>query len=295
MKKLLVALTLVGTMTFSLPVMASSPTAQSTLTPSSSTSTSTSSSTSTSTSSGTSTSTSSSASTRTTTTAPVQTVSDAAIPVSLSGETRVAATNIANNLLKSGAVATPAAAIAVGTSLAQIQAAPALTVESKQSAATAAYNAMTDEQKAFIQQAATIRNISAEEAVGNYINPDTTIAGSVAVAWDANLSVNSVDGKAGNVNVILCKPAANVVASGLSQLSGKKVLNAVQLVLQNSVAFKSFDTALSVQGVTAADAANIEVYQMVNGKLVKVKVTAVVNGAIGLHLTGNGPIFIVRK
>ena len=273
MKKLLVALTLVGTMTFSLPVMASSPTAQSTLT----------------------TSTSSSSTSTTTTTAPVQTVSDAAIPASLSGETRAAATNIANNLLKSGAVATPAAAIAVGTSLAQIQAAPALTVESKQAAATAAYNAMTDEQKAFIQQAAATRNISAEEAVGNYINPDTTIAGSVAVAWDANLSVNSVDGKAGNVNVILCKPAANVVASGLSQLSGKSVLNAVQLVLQNGVAFKTFDTAISVQGVTAADAGKIEVYQMVNGKLVKVKVTAVVNRAIGLHLTGNGPIFIVRK
>ena len=288
MKKLLVALTLVGTMTFSLPVMASSPTAQSALTPSASTSTSTSSST--------STSTSSSASTSTTTTAPaVQTVSDAAIPASLSGETRVATANIANNLLKSGAVATPAAAIAVATSLVQIQAAPALTADAKKSAATAAYNAMSAEQKAFIQQAAATRNISAEEAVGNYINPDTTIAGSVAVAWDANLSVNSVDGKAGNVNVILCKPAANVVASGLSQLSGKSVLNAVQLVLQNSVAFKSFDTALSVQGVTAADAANIEVYQMVNGKLVKVKVTAVVNGAIGLHLTGNGPIFIVRK
>jgi len=271
MKKLLVALTLVGTMTFSLPVMASSPTAQSTLTTSTSTTT------------------------TTTTTAPAQTVSDAAIPASLSGETRAAATNIANNLLKSGAVATPAAAIAVGTSLAQIQTAPALTVESKQAAATAAYNAMTDEQKAFIQQAATTRNISAEEAVGNYIKPDTTIAGSVAVAWDANLSVNSVDGKAGNVNVILCKPAADVITSGLSQLSGKSVLNAVQLVLQNGVAFKTFDTAISVQGVTAADAGKIEVYQMVNGKLVKVKVTAVVNGAIGLHLTGNGPIFIVRK
>jgi len=276
MKKLLVALTLVGTMTFSLPVMASSPTAQSTLTTSTSSS-------------------STSTTTTTTTTAPVQTVSDAAIPASLSGETRAAATNIANNLLKSGAVATPAAAIAVGTSLAQIQTAPALTVESKQAAATAAYNAMTDEQKAFIQQAATTRNISAEEAVGNYIKPDTTIAGSVAVAWDANLSVNSVDGKAGNVNVILCKPAADVITSGLSQLSGKSVLNAVQLVLQNGVAFKTFDTAISVQGVTAADAGKIEVYQMVNGKLVKVKVTAVVNGAIGLHLTGNGPIFIVRK
>jgi hypothetical protein len=271
MKKLLVALTLVGTMTFSLPVMASSPTAQSTLTTSTSTTT------------------------TTTTTAPAQTVSDAAIPASLSGETRAAATNIANNLLKSGAVATPAAAIAVGTSLAQIQTAPALTVESKQAAATAAYNAMTAEQKAFIQQAAATRNISAEEAVGNYIKPDTTIAGSVAVAWDANLSVNSVDGKAGNVNVILCKPAADVITSGLSQLSGKNVLNAVQLVLQNGVAFKTFDTAISVQGVTAADAGKIEVYQMVNGKLVKVKVTAVVNGAIGLHLTGNGPIFIVRK
>lgn len=262
MKKLVVISTLVGVLAFSMPVMAASPTAPAALTPA------------------------------TQTTA-------AAAATNLTAEQQTAVASTASSLLTGGVIKTQAAANAVATSLVNIQSAPEVTEKALDAETTAIYNSYSAQQKAVVDKAATTRNISVQEVIGNYIKADATNPNSKKVAWNPNLSKSSVDGKAGDINVVLSRPSAAVSADAANQAKNisatAQLLNTVTLGVQGNSTFKTLDTALSVDGISATDTpANFRVRALVNGKWVDVKVTGVAKGTLALQLTGNYPIAIYR-
>ena len=217
----------------------------------------------------------------------------------LTAEQQQSVTSTASALLAGGVIKTQAAANAVATSLVNIQAAPEVTEAALDAQTTAIYNSYSAEQKKVVDKAATTRNISVQEVVGNYIKADAAIANSKKVAWNPNLSKSSVDGKSGDINVVLSKPDAKVTADAINQTknisSTAQLLNTVTLGVQGNATFKTLDTALSVDGVSATDtAANFRARAFINGKWVDVKITGVAKGTIALQLSGNYPIAIYR-
>ena len=282
MKKLLVATVLVGVLTMSLPVMAASPTAGTTLNPSSGSS--------------------SSSSAPATTAAPAAaTTQPVTVPaITLNATQQATSSALASTLMASGQFTSPAAATAVATSLTAIGDAPELTTESMTATALAVYNGLSAAQKALIQQGTTIRNLSIEEVVGNFVKADPSISDSVAGAWNALLCASAVDGKSGNIAINVSKPSSAVTQSALARAkqisSSAKLLNTIELTPAGVKNFKSLDTALNVQGITAKDSADtIEVLQFYNNQWISVKITAFAKGALGIHLEHPGPIMIVRK
>lgn len=282
MKKLLVVSVLIGVLTVSLPVMASSPTAGQSLTPSSD-------------------STSTSAPAAPAASAPTGSSQAAntlpALVLTAAQNQAVAAQ--AASLLGGGVITSQAAATAVAASLAKLEAAPDLTGDGIFAAAQAAYAGLTPAQKAIIQAGMASRNLSLEEVVGNFVKADPSIPNAKVVAWNANLCQSSVDGKAGNIAIAVSKPAAAVTQSALADVKAlsksAKLLNTLTLAPQGLTTFKTLDTAINVEGITAKDNANtIAVRQYVNGAWVNVKITAFTKGGIALHLEQPGPIAVIR-
>ena len=257
MRKILVAATVIATIiTMSFPVMASSPTASSALNPG--------------------------------------VLGASRASGTLSDADKANAETLAAKLLSSGAVETQAAATAVADSLIAIGGMECDEAGLHKLCASI-YNSMTAEQKAQIDAAAKKRGISVEEVIGNYIASNTAFEGSVPVAWNAELSKSSIDGKAGSINIILIKASDEVVASGKKDANGRTVLSIFDFTVQDGKSFKTLDTAICVKGVKATDTVEtIAAKQLVNGKWVDVKITGFVNDGIGLHLTRKAPIKIER-
>jgi hypothetical protein len=206
----------------------------------------------------------------------------------------VTAETLAAELLSSGAVDTQAAATAVAESLLAIKAMKC-DEEGLLKLCAYIYKQMTDEQKAKIDEAAAKRGISVEEVIGNIIASNTAFPGSVAVAWNEELSKSSIDGKAGSINFILTKPDEEAVASGTKDANGNTVLSIFDFTLQGGHSFKTLDTAICVKGIKDTDTADtIIAKQLVNGKWNNVKITAFTNDGLALHLTNKGPIKIEK-
>lgn len=204
----------------------------------------------------------------------------------------------ASALLAGGAVETQAAAVAVADTLVSIESAPVISEQRLTSECSAILAGMTDAQKATIADAAAKRNMSSEEVIGNFVKSDSKIKNSQPVAYNANLCRNAVNGKSSNVNVIVSKPDdkfTNDAINAVNGMAGASLVNTFSLGLEGNAMFNSLDTALQVGGVKATDTVdNFKAYQMINGKLVEVKITAVKKGAIGFHLTSNAPVMLVR-
>jgi len=203
----------------------------------------------------------------------------------------------ADALVASGNATTKAAAVAVATTVTKAKAAKALTTASITKEAEKVLAKMTDEQKAAVAAAAEKRNLSAEEVVGNFVKADPEIAGSGAVAWDANICKNSVNGKATKKTLIVSKPKDDVNKKLVADAEGKgKIINTLQVSVEGGEKYDTIETGLRVEGVTAKDTAeNFLVLQLVNGKYQEVKITAVAKGVLALQLKGTGPIVIIRK
>ncbi len=208
-------------------------------------------------------------------------------------------TSTASQLLSSGAVSSQAAATAVATSSVDIKAA-GKTEEALDKETAALYKGMDDAKKAVIDAAATKRNMSAQEVIGNYIKADKELFDLPAkIEWSEALCMSAVDDKAGSVNCVLSRPTVEV-SKELINLVKKtnaeyKTMGTFQLNLQGRKGYKKVDTAIAVSGVTEKDTvANFKAYQKVGNKLVAVKITSVSKGAIGIQVTNSLPVIIVR-
>ena len=207
---------------------------------------------------------------------------------------KAGAETLAANLISSGAVETQAAATAVADSLAAVGTMKC-DEEALHKQCAAIYKAMTADQKAAIDAAASKRGISVEEVIGNYIASNTAFPGSLAVAWNENLSKSSIDGKAGSINIIMIKAKDEVIASGKTDANGRTVLSIFDFTVQGGYSFKTLDTVFCVKGVKETDTAEtIAAMQLVNGKWVNVKITGFANDGIALHLTRKVPVKIER-
>ncbi len=280
MKKLLVIPALVGVLTLSLPVLASSPTA-----------------------SGTVSNNSGSTQQETVTTAPAASAAaDAANATATPAENLTAEEQAATSELAGSIPAsTPSAATAVASTLVKAADAAPLTTASITAEAEAILAKYTPAQRAIIEKAAKIRNLSLAEVIANFVKADAELPGSVAFAWDENVCRSAVDGKAGRVNVIIQKPKkAGFTAEALSKaatVSPKaKVLNTFVVSLQGGKQFKTLETGFRCEGITAKDTvANFACYQQNKNGWEEVKILAVGKNSIALQLKGTGPIVLIRK
>ena len=252
MKKLFLVPVLVGVLTMSMPVFASSPVAQQAL-------------------------------------KPVETVSNGdALTAAQSQEVAAEAAE----LVKSGAVATPAAAQAIATSLVRMNDAKDLTTKAITAEAKKIYASYSPEMKALVDAAAAARGLTVEELIGNFLRTDAD--GSRAIAWNANTCMSAIDGKAGNVWVELFRTTEAVTKSAVAEVGGKgKYLGVFDFKLHGGKTFKSLDTAVNVQGVKAGD--QIGARQFYDGAWHEIAVVGVKKNAVGLHITHVGPIVLYTK
>ncbi len=271
MKKLVVLFTLVGVMTFSIPVMASSPTANTVLPQAS----------------------------QQNVDSAVANLPSTPATQAISQAEKQTVTSLANDLVSSGAATTPAAAVAVATSVVKIESATPISSAEYENTAKAVYDSLPEATKAIYQQAAAVRNLSVEEVTGNFVKADPTIEGSGAIAWDSRLSVSSVNGKSGNVNVIISKPSAaeskTLVDNFKKAFPTGKVINTFTPTLQGGVKGNSVETGFSVEGIKATDAGRVVANQIIDGAIVPVKVTKVVDGGIAVLIKASGPITVGLK
>lgn len=197
----------------------------------------------------------------------------------------------------SGSGITRAAAVAVATSLVDVEVnEPSLDTAKLAKQSEAIYNAYTPQQKAVIDEAASKRNMTAAEVIGNYVSADPANPDSKTVSWSPNLLTSTLDGKANNLNVILSRPKTESSTAAKAEVAkaaaGLKVLNVVDINIEGSKTFKTLETALQVSDVKAGE--TIRAFQLINGKLVEIKVLKVVNGAIGIVAQGPGTIILAR-
>lgn len=251
MKKLLVIPVLVGVLAFSLPVMASSPTAGSTLTK------------------------------------PAQTEDSTGFALTAEQSQEVATE--AASILASGVVKTPAAAQAIATSLVRVNDAKVLTTKAISAEALAIYNSYSEEMKAKVREVAALRGISIEEVIGNFIKAAN---GSRTIAWNANTCLSAVDGKGGNVHVVLYK-AADAITDSAKATAGKNFLAVTDFRLQGDKSFKSLDTAFNLEGVLAKEA--IGAMQFYDGAWHDVAVAGTAKNVVGLHIEHVGPLMFYKK